>query len=166
MAQSFGPVWCLGIACDPLGVGVAHDGQLLQAPYGGDQRSKTREAHAELVLAAVEQTPDITIEELRGLLAEQDVTASHGAVWNLLARHGLTVKKKTVPASEQHRLDVRWPAREAVRPRSRQAGFSRRKRRQDQHGQAIWRIQEGEESDRVGPSRTLEILDLHRRPSS
>jgi transposase len=73
---------------------------------GGDQRSKALEAHAGIVLAAVDQTPDITIEELRASLAEHDVTASHGAVWNLLARHGLTVKKKTVHASEQERADV------------------------------------------------------------
>ena len=73
---------------------------------GGDQRSTALEAHAGIVLAAVDQTPDITIEEVRALLAEHDVTASHGAVWNLWARHGLTVKKKAVHASEQERSDV------------------------------------------------------------
>ncbi len=89
-------------------------GSFLRCPMGGDQRSKLLEAHAGVVLAAVDQTPDITIEELRSLLAEHDVTASHGAVWNLLARHGLTVKKKTAHASEQERSDV-VAAREAWR---------------------------------------------------
>jgi transposase len=73
---------------------------------GGDQRSKALETHAGMVLAAVDQTPDITIGGLCVLLAKYDVTASHGAVWNLLARYGLTVKKKTAHASEQERSDV------------------------------------------------------------
>lgn len=111
MPQGLGPVWCFGIECDPLGIGIAVDGQLLQAPHG---RGSALEIHARIILEAIEQTPDITIEELRGLLAEHDVMASHGAIWNLLARHGLTVKKKTVHASEQDRLDV-VAAREAWR---------------------------------------------------
>ena len=81
-------------------------GGFLRRPMGGDQRSKALEAHAGMVLATLDQTPDITIEELRRLLAERDIAASHGAVWNLLARHGLTVKKKTAHASEQERCDV------------------------------------------------------------
>ncbi len=40
------------------------------------------------------------------MLAEHDVTARHGAVWNLLVCHGLTVKKKTAHVSEQQRADV------------------------------------------------------------
>lgn len=81
-------------------------GTFLRRPMGGDRRSKTLEAHARVVLEAVDRTPDITIEEVRNLLVGHDVTASHGAVWNLLARHGLTVKTKTVHASEQDRADV------------------------------------------------------------
>jgi transposase len=87
-------------------------GSFLRRPMGGDRRSKSLETHARIILAAVDQMPDITIEELRALLAEHDVSASHGAVWNLLARHGLTVKKKTAHASEQERADV-VAAREA-----------------------------------------------------
>jgi len=75
-------------------------GSCWRRPMGGDRRSQPLEEHAEAILAAVDQTPDITIEELRTVLAEQDVIASHGAVWNLLARHGLTVKKRRrMPAS-------------------------------------------------------------------
>lgn len=75
-------------------------GSCWRQPMGGDRRSQPLEEHAETILAAVDQTPDITIEELRAVLAEQDVIASHGAVWNLLARHGLTVKKRRrMPAS-------------------------------------------------------------------
>lgn len=109
-----------GLSCrkasDRFGVSVASairwvsalrsTGSFLRRAMGGDQRSKWLEAHASIVLAAVDQTPDITIEELRALLADHDVAASHGAVWNLLARHGLTVKKKTAHASEQERSDV------------------------------------------------------------
>ena len=63
--------------------------------WSGPLSRETAEALRKILplLAAVDQTPDITIEELRAIMAEQNVTASHGAVWNLLARHGLTVKK-------------------------------------------------------------------------
>ena len=69
-------------------------GSVSPRAMGGDRRSMPLEGHAEMILLAIDACPDITIDALRGLLAEQDVIASHGAVWNLLARHGLTVKKR------------------------------------------------------------------------
>jgi len=85
---------------------VLATGSFSRQAMGGDRRSLRLEAQAETILAAVKACPDITIDELRALLAEQNVVASHGAVWNLLARHGLTVKRKTAHASEQERDDV------------------------------------------------------------
>ena len=69
-------------------------------PMGGDRRSHRLEAHAALILGAVGEKPDITIAELQALLSGHGVAASHGAVWNLLDRHGLTFKKRplTLPS--------------------------------------------------------------------
>ena len=69
-------------------------GSVSPQAMGGDRRSMPLEGHAATILSAIDACPDITIEELRALLDEQEVVASHGAVWNLLARHGLTVKKR------------------------------------------------------------------------
>jgi len=63
---------------------VLATGSFSRQAMGGDRRSLRLEAQAETILAAVKACPDITIDELRALLAEQNVVASHGAVWNLL----------------------------------------------------------------------------------
>lgn len=69
-------------------------------PIGGDRRSHHLEQHAGLVLTAIEDQADITINELQVVLKENGVTASFGAIWNLLARHNLTYKKRqhTLPS--------------------------------------------------------------------
>ncbi len=69
-------------------------GNVEPRPRGGDRRSERIEAHAEEILALIEETADITLEELAGHLRE-----SHGlkvdpsTVWRLLDRHGMTFKK-------------------------------------------------------------------------
>ena len=85
---------------------VLETGSFSRQAMGGDRRSLRLEAHAETILGAVDACPDITLDELRALLDEQGVVTSHGALWNLLARHGLTFKKKSAHASEQERDDV------------------------------------------------------------
>ena len=51
-------------------------------------------------MAALEATPDITIEELREALAKEHVFVSYGAVWRFLDRHKITRKKspRTLPS--------------------------------------------------------------------
>ncbi|MFZ0871595.1 MAG: IS630 family transposase [Rhodanobacter sp.] len=73
---------------------------------GGDRRSQKTETHAPAILSAVEETPDITIEELRQALAKTNVVVSYGALWRFLDRHKITRKKKSAHASEQDRPDV------------------------------------------------------------
>jgi len=68
---------------------------------GGDRRSAGAEAHAATILARVEATPDLTLEELRAALAGEGVAVSYGALWRFLRRHKITRKKspRTPPNS-------------------------------------------------------------------
>ena len=73
---------------------------------GGDRRSGRIEAHRSLLLGLVLETPDITIEELRRLLAGRGLGFGYGTIQRFLLRHGMTRKKKNGHASEQDRPDV------------------------------------------------------------
>ena len=73
---------------------------------GGDRRSGRIEAHRALVLGLLAETPDITIDELRGLLAGGGLSFGYGTIQRFLIRHNMTRKKKTGHASEQDRPDV------------------------------------------------------------
>ena len=70
-------------------------------PQGGDHRSHRIEAHAEEILALVDETPDITLGEIAAHLdAGHGLTVAQSTVWRLLDRHGMTFKKKPrTPAS-------------------------------------------------------------------
>ena len=63
-------------------------------PQGGDHRSHRIEAHAEEILALVDETPDITLGEIAAHLdAGHGLTVAQSTVWRLLDRHGMTFKK-------------------------------------------------------------------------
>jgi transposase len=88
-------------------------GEVAPSKMGGDRRSQRIEAHAGFILAQIEETPDITIMELREKIKERHGFGfGYGTVWRFLARHRITRKKKTGHASEQERKDVA-AAREA-----------------------------------------------------
>ena len=71
---------------------------------GGDRRSQRIEARAEVVLALVEATPDMTLAEIAAHLeSEHGVRVSQSTVWRFFHRRGITFKK-TAHASEQHVL--------------------------------------------------------------
>ena len=72
----------------------------------GDRRSGRIEAHRALILGVLAETPDITIDELRHLLAGRGLDFGHGTVQRFLVRHKMTHKKITGHASEQDRADV------------------------------------------------------------
>jgi transposase len=62
-------------------------------PMGGDRRSGGAEVHAATILAQVEASPDLTLEELRAALAGAGASVSYGALWRFLRRHNITRKK-------------------------------------------------------------------------
>ena len=68
-------------------------------PQGGDRLSRRRlsrrtEAHADLIHAALDEVPDITLPELKARLAEQGAFVSVRALWRFCRRHQITRKKR------------------------------------------------------------------------
>ena len=61
---------------------------------GGDKRSRRIEAHAEEILALVEETPDMTLAEIAVHLEnEHGLRVSQSTVWRFFDRRGITFKK-------------------------------------------------------------------------
>jgi len=61
---------------------------------GGDHRSQRIEAHAEEILALIDETPDMTLAELAEHLERaHGLRVSQSAVWRLLDRRDMTFKK-------------------------------------------------------------------------
>ena len=61
---------------------------------GGDRRSGRIEAHAGLILSLVEETPDITLVEIKTALAEKGVEVGIGTLWRFFDRRRITLKKR------------------------------------------------------------------------
>ncbi len=69
-------------------------GEVRPHRQGGDNRSHRIEAHAEEILALVEEAPDITLAEIAAYLDERyGLEVAQSTVWRLLDRHGMTFKK-------------------------------------------------------------------------
>jgi len=68
-------------------------GRTAPYPRGGDRRSARIEGEAAFLLATVEETPDITLAELRALLQERGLLVGSGTVWRFFDRHEITFKK-------------------------------------------------------------------------
>ena len=68
-------------------------GTVRPAPQGGDTRSRRIEAHAAVIEDAVAAQPDVTLEELRAVLAEHGVAVAASTLCRFFARHGITRKK-------------------------------------------------------------------------
>jgi transposase len=73
-------------------------------PQGGDTRSAKIEAQSARIWALHEASPDITLAELRALLANEGIAVAVSTLWRFFARHRYTHKKrpamrksKTVP---------------------------------------------------------------------
>jgi transposase len=74
-------------------------------PTGGDRRSGRIEAHKDTILAVLEATPDIAIEELRGASRQRPrLRLRHDPPLLRPPRHH--AQKKTAHASEQDRPDI------------------------------------------------------------
>ena len=80
---------------------VVKQGTPAAKPQGGDRRSTKIENHAVLIHAAIERQSDITLDELRLVLARHGVSTSIATLWRFFARHGITRKKR--PATRPSR---------------------------------------------------------------
>jgi transposase len=69
---------------DPLARAVA-DGWGRHA-QGGDRRSARIEAHAAVILGALERKPDITLADLRSELADRGIGVSVAGLWRFFQR--------------------------------------------------------------------------------
>ena len=85
---------------------VRATGDVRPRRVGGDKRSARIEAYAPVILGAVEAKPDVTLAELRALLAEHGVGVAISTLWRFFARRKITLKKsphmrrsRTVPTS-------------------------------------------------------------------
>lgn len=81
---------------------VRQHGTPAAKPQGGDRRTVKIEDHAALIHAAVGQQSDITLDELRLMLAGHGVSVSIATLWRFFARHGITRKKR--PATRANRI--------------------------------------------------------------
>ena len=80
-------------------------GDIRPGPLGGDRRSARVEAQAELILALLAETPDITVEELRLALIERGHSFGYGTLRRFFARRRITRKKRPrTPASRTVRM--------------------------------------------------------------
>jgi len=81
-------------------------GRCAAKPRGGS--TSPLEKHADFLLALIELEPDLTLDEVVGVMRELKIPGSRTAVWRFFQRHKITFKKK--------------PARGGARTRGRSAG--------------------------------------------
>lgn len=71
-----------------------NQGDVRPKALGGDRRSGRIAAHARLIRALLDETPDITIDEMRRALAVHGHIFGYGAIQRFFKRHRLTRKKR------------------------------------------------------------------------
>lgn len=81
----------------------AKQGDARPRPQGGDRHSHKIEAHANFILDAVARKGDVTLVELRALLAQKGVSVAVSTLWRFFNRRRITFKKR-----------LRTPANKAV----------------------------------------------------
>ena len=69
-------------------------GSVLPGALGGDRRSGRIAALAPQILEVVARTPDLTLAELRTVLAKSGVAVGMASLWRLLDRYRITLKKR------------------------------------------------------------------------
>ena len=61
----------------------------------GKPKGSVLDAHADFILGALKEQPDLTLDEMvERLVAERDVKVVRTAVWKFLDRHDMTHKKR------------------------------------------------------------------------
>lgn len=80
---------------------LALDGEIAPKRQGGDRRSGRIEAYAQVILDAVDGTPDITLAELQELLEDEGLSVGIATIWRFFDRRKITLKKRprTLPSS-------------------------------------------------------------------
>ena len=82
----------------------ARQGDARAKPVGGDRLSHRIEAHADFILGELDKRRDITLAEMRALLAERGLAVALSTVGRFFARHGITRKKRRpMPANKNVR---------------------------------------------------------------
>ena len=61
---------------------------------GGDRRSGRIEAHATRILTLLDETPDMTLQELKAALMDRGIAAGYGTLWRFFKRHDISRKKR------------------------------------------------------------------------
>lgn len=73
---------------------VREQGDARPKPLGGDRRSGRIEACKALVLSLIEETPDMTLEDMREALAGRGHVFGFGTLQRFFKRHRITRKKR------------------------------------------------------------------------
>src|ERR1700760_3132125 len=66
-------------------------GRCAAKPRGGS--TSPLEKHADFLLALIELEPDLTLDEVVGVMRELEIPGSRTAVWRFFQRHKITFKK-------------------------------------------------------------------------
>ena len=67
-------------------------GRCVAKPRGGSR--SPLEAHADFLLALIEERPDLTLDEVVTTMRKHKIGGSRTAVWRFFERHKITFKKK------------------------------------------------------------------------
>ncbi|WP_238272870.1 helix-turn-helix domain-containing protein, partial [Methylobacterium cerastii] len=78
----------------------AQEGRIAPKPMGGDQRSQTIEAQADLIVSTYEAKPEIFLTELQEKLAKRGLRVGVSSLSRFFKRHGITRKK--TPATRNY----------------------------------------------------------------
>jgi transposase len=62
--------------------------------HWADRRSARIEAHATLILSLLDETPDMTLQELKAALMDRGIAAGYGTLWRFFKRHDISRKKR------------------------------------------------------------------------
>jgi transposase len=73
---------------------VLQHGRAVARKQGGDKRSSRIEAHADFLLALIDDYGDPTLAEMQARLAERGTPVGIGTLHRFFARHGITRKKR------------------------------------------------------------------------
>jgi transposase len=79
-------------------------GNVMAKPCGGS--TSPLDEYEDWLLALVAEQPDATLDEIVAAMRKRGVPGSRTAVWRFFQRHNITVKKKSLRATEREREDV------------------------------------------------------------